>query len=587
MAWFRRKGADPAPDPVTTTEEPTDPGEPTEPRVFAPIAELVPAGPQDVWVALADGRAQVLAADDAELLARCDRPATAADHIDRLARQLRLERGLAADRVEALLEAGLLVDERRWCARLGERSAATGPAAIACVAVTTCARPAAAARCAESYAPAAAVRGAEFVIADDDPAGSGLPVAQRAHARYLGHADRRRFADELAARGHADEVRFALDDRGGRNRPVGANRNAVLLWSAGAPCFLADDDTYAALAPPPESAEGTVVTEREPTAWELFSTRAEALASAAAVEDPLAPLEAILGARGCAEVTSIDVDGATLAQLTRPGAVGAAVACYGLAGDSGMGSNHYYLSFAGASRRRLADDFGELFRTRAVVRAAPRLSLSTASFFMAPAAAYDGRVLLPPFPPLGRAQDAVFGAALRIAQPTGLIAHLPGAVAHDPPEDRGAFRPDAHSAPFGRLTVSDALRLLLRLCAPPAAVRDPAHRMTALGRALEGIGRAPAADLTELLRTELLRSYGASIAAMDRLLAEHDEPDEWVAAVEQAIEAASACFSGFDAAVVDLEAPDTVGDVVAGYGRLLQAWPDIVAAARALREERS
>ncbi len=94
-----------------------------------------------------------------------------------------------------------------------------------------------------------------------------------------------------------------------------------------------------------------------------------------------------------------------------------------------------------ASRRRLLRrprKMLALLRSRQVLRCSPAWAVTDNAWFMATVAAFDGTGFLPPFVPVDRNQDALFGMLLRMASPSDLIGHVPVAVAHEPDERRPA-----------------------------------------------------------------------------------------------------------------------------------------------------
>lgn len=253
--------------------------------------------------------------------------------------------------------------------------------------VPTLDRPALLARCVESFAAAAAQRGRDLHISvlDDSATGGGT---QR----------RQWLVDELVAslsEGYRELLEYALLTPG-----RGAARNVQQLANVGRWYASADDDTVATIHGGAPGSVASCTAEHDPTFASCFETRAEALAhDQVADEDPFVPLEFLLA------------KGATVAQL-------------GQVGDSAMGRPSYLAgppSFAAVA-------------TREVCRRARHYAFTSGAHFMAVFSAYDGARDLPPFYPIGRGEDAVFGQL--IAGRGGLIGHAPYAIVHDPNDVR-------------------------------------------------------------------------------------------------------------------------------------------------------
>lgn len=267
------------------------------------------------------------------------------------------------------------------------------PGLIRHLVVPTKGRPALLERCITSYAANAERNRRDLSIAvlDDSPL-----MASGATSRIL-------LRDRLAAAMGAGELYGdpvpALLDYALLTPGRGAARNVQQLMNVGRWYASADDDTVASMALCGRGAAGggdaplALSLRHDPTSRVSFANRREALTQVHPGElDVIAPLETMLAA------------GAWVAQL-------------GQVGDCGMGRPGY---------------LG--LQTREVVRAAVQWTLCRGGHFMAICSAYDGTRDLPPFYPVGRGEDAVFGQLL--AARGGLIGHAPYAIVHDPDDER-------------------------------------------------------------------------------------------------------------------------------------------------------
>ena len=478
-------------------------------------------------------------------------------------------------------------------------------------------RPAALARALDSYLDNCARHGrAVEVVVMDDSRSPGARASGRdllssrvrergAVVSYAGVDEKAAFAEALVARGLPPSVvRFALAP--GRASTAGANRNALLLHTVGDAFFSADDDTLCQVASPLEPREGLAVASGgDPADHWFFPDRASALGAVAFVDrDVLAGHEALLG-RDVRGLLHASPDGGGDAGLRgRLAARGGRVLATfnGLVGDSGWGAPFGswlapmgYLAMRGPSLRRLCASepgYRAAVTSREIVRVVDRLHVGDPSFSMMGFAGLDNRGLLPPFCPIGRGEDNVFGAVLAASAPDACVGHLPlGARALaarapallDRRDDahRGQRRPGpdphrAHAIVGARRGSGAAPRAPAHARGPPARSRDPAPRRLRGGgpdaprRGQPGprrlAGRAASKRRAAAPRGGLPTSGGTSPSSPSRPTARTTRSRSiWRTA----------------APLEDARA--RTQDAVRRFGELLVYWPALVEEARALR----
>ena len=265
-----------------------------------------------------------------------------------------------------------------------------------------------------------------------------------------------------------------------------------------------------------------------------------------------------------------------------------AVTMAGACGDSGMDSPHFVLWLSGRSREAvLASE--EIFlaarRSREVLRAVPCTTISQSAFFMPMHCGLDNRFVLPPFLPVLRNADGIFGQLLRAARPEGSVAHLPSAVLHLPGEPR-AFPEDRSFQP----RLADLILLLARSLSPAPWLPDPEQRLLAIGGGLVQAGRLRPSAFAGLMRELWASEISRHIMALERLLDRfEDTPEYWAQGAEAWIEEARRHLTGGEALVPELagrsagaEGPALAQRVVRAYGELLLAWPSLRAASAEL-----
>ena len=470
------------------------------------------------------------------------------------------------------------------------------------------------ARALESFAANAEAHGraVEFLISD----GSRQPeqreafraLAQKRAALYAGEVEKRRFAAELVKRSGCspEAVEFALFDPLGTGFTCGANRNALLLHGAGRMICSVDDDVVCRLAPAPEPRDGLALFATcDPFSRWLFADRAAAHAAAPFIDaDFLALHEAMLGkplaALIPADAAALDVAQANDEILRRieEAAPRVRATFAGHIGDPGIPTSAYYLYCEGENFERLIaseEHYRSVFASRSVLTLTASRAIGDASVSPGMAMGLDHRASLPPFFPVLHAEDFIFGATLWRCCPDAVLGHLPHAIEHEP----GPGKPILLPSDFGadrRAVVFEFAHLMRRFIlqhhAAPHAGADA--RMRTLGRALAEIGALPAADFRDFLRMQTLEHESERLDFLERRLREESgAPDYWRDDVQALIDHARAALGRDDFDIpFDLKTGRTPDEnralmqaLTARFGGLLQEWPAMVGAARALREE--
>ena len=87
------------------------------------------------------------------------------------------------------------------------------------------------------------------------------------------------------------------------------------------------------------------------------------------------------------------------------------------------------------------DAYQSAFRCREVVRAVRRPTVADSPFCMTPCFGFDNRFILPPFFPVQRNSDGIFGLMLHRCGTGSRTGFLPYVVVHEPDSPR-LFAPD-------------------------------------------------------------------------------------------------------------------------------------------------
>ncbi|HEV7559485.1 MAG TPA: hypothetical protein VGO00_28610, partial [Kofleriaceae bacterium] len=397
---------------------------------------------------LGDGHAAVFLQRDAPPLIV---PDAVAASLDTLRRFRRLDHHLAAavnPAARALIvdaaHRGVLVHLRDVLARARTASVAETAVVPRTIGVLTCDRPDALRRCVTSFARASP--GARFIVVDDSRSAANLADNRRVLAELhceVRHADlatKRDYALRLARRSGVDPriAELAIVGTTDASGSIGANRNALMLACAGEPFVMTDDDTEARVAKLADTSDVVRFTEQpDPLVYRFCDSRAQAIDAVTPVDDDICELHATALGKRLATMAcspSIDVDDcppATIAAIAE-GTGRIAVTILGIYGDSGMFAGAGFLTHWLDSGHPRADDaaYRRAVTSRELVRVAPCTVIRRLPPFMSTSLAIDHRELLPPFMPMLRDEDGVFGAMLAACCERAYVAHLPRAILH-------------------------------------------------------------------------------------------------------------------------------------------------------------
>lgn len=427
--------------------------------------------------------------------------------------------------------------------------------------------------------------------------------------RYFGPEQLEAHARRMVAAGVDPElVRFAGGDPLGTGQAYGAARNRVLLDTLGGAVLSVDDDVRGSIAPAPRALPGVALltgngpgyVNYDPHEYWFFDDRAQVLASQRPVEvDLLALHESCLG-RGVGEILAEhgpdEVDDRELLDPARRQALAAGrgdvpITFLGLRGDAGMYAPTWHMLKTGASRERLMasdESYRRALASRELLRCVPRTTLTDGRWYQGTMIGLDNREALPPTLPVMRYEDGVFRIAVHRTRPDAWCAHLPWTALHDRP---GAARWEPGSVwRTAAWTRMGELVVRLLLAAPLDAAHDPDARLRALGRHLVGLATLPVTGFFEAVEHETRRQKALYVEHLEQLLDTYERrPRAWAEDVERHLALLQRSL-GTPELFVPLElreahplpqARERAREIVRRYGRLLEAWPELVAATRA------
>jgi hypothetical protein len=570
--------------------------------------------------------ARVLPRPQAALLASCKSFRT----IDEHARAAANDQTALADarlQLEMLAREGLLISEEDLIAGCMAARTKAHPGgwpllSLSTVSVVTADRVASLQRCLSSYVKNAQTheRRSTYLVLDDARTAAARTATQQmlsALARdrdadivYAGADEKRALAAALTADGEipSDVVDFALFDPEGCGRSTGANHNAQLLYTAGEAFLSVDDDSTARLGQIAGAEPGLALSsEYQAPATKFFPDRAHAVRAFSFGDgDVVAIHERLIGlpVRACirdlssANTLRVDQLGSGLERWISQARARVLVTQTGLVGDAGTPNLPALSRLTGESWARFVateSGYRDAMRGREMMRGRTRLTITDNPFLSTgPAIAIDGRKLLPPFFPVLRNSDGIFGLTLRTTVDGACIAHLPWALEHAPEEHR-TIEADAPTSLATRCVMHEIITAAIHsLPTIPGGRVDIASRITALGRHLRSVGSLESRAFLEFVRPWVWRAKSASIAALEEDLAEHDhQPSYWATDVRRYIETLREALAA-DAYFVPGDLPpsrsheesiELTRRLVQRFGDVLTWWPAIVKRARRLRAE--
>jgi hypothetical protein len=394
--------------------------------------------------------------------------------------------------------------------------------------------------------------------------------------RYAGVDEKRAYASALAATTGVplDVVAFGCcgDDAHGLTR-VGANRNAILLDVVGEPVLMADDDVTCRVARARDAADGPLALTS--AGWPLhvtsFETRSDAVDATCMCDEDLVGLHERWLARPALEcldrATPADDASAQTVRRLATGAGTVAATLTGIVGDC---------SWDRADDLLFEPNSPGLARTREMLQAAPVPILTdTADPMFCWCVGLDNRALLPPFPPIGRAEDVGFGVMLSSCFTDHYVLHLPRVLLHEPEEERGFSSEPAFAVGFNGWLPSV-------LGSAGLSGSTPERRLAHLGEYLRDLAATTPAALDDFVRRHIVRNLAARTELLEARM--DGAPAGWrrdaLAAIQHMRRAAAVpierlyCLPG---------GRTRLQEQLDRLGCLLAVWPVLVAAARELR----
>jgi hypothetical protein len=385
------------------------------------------------------------------ILAACHGFRTIEGHIDSARKWLNPESSISIPEGISRLRALDLLKPCAWAIPAKHRHGSINT--ISSLAIVTADRPDECVRAFGSYDANLQLhsQSATMIVMDDSKRPNGLKTRIEEHSRsprrvlrYAGLVEKWAYIEALSKAGiDTDIARFAiLGDVHPDICAIGANRNALLLDTVGENVFSADDDTVCKLRAHPVLSAGLklqcfgnprdswfydrredLIAEKGWADHDLLREHGKLLGKSAAALSHEVGFDQVAADRICCDLLyALQADSGTVR-----------VTMSGIIGDSGAYCSNWILWLDGASRRRLEEDhclFRTALRSRETFGVVQMPTIDHSAFCAATTMALANTEILPPFCPIGRNEDGVFGALLKMVAPSALVAHVPLAVLH-------------------------------------------------------------------------------------------------------------------------------------------------------------
>jgi hypothetical protein len=563
---------------------------------------------------------QLLSRTEARYVAACNRFATIEEHAALICRRLGLgDQGQAAVKktLKEACERGLLVAEGDFFTSKHDDVEAQ----INWIAIPTRDRPELLCRTINSFAQNSRAfdRTTNFFVSDGDCKGQSADrckamlqdLACREHLSivYSGNEEKLAYAEELtrASGVPIDVLHFALFGLPECDCNVGANRNAVLLQSAGTLNLNVDDDVLCELTLPPDANRQSLWLESESAdvtdVWFYPDLSDLRNAITPLRESVLDTHERLLGrtlrsvVAEAAELGDIHLDSACphiLKSLKQD--TGSVIVTYnGIAGNPGMHNRGTLLLTVNQRARHqltASERQYQLCLTGGeMVRAVSHRVVSHGGPWTGGSFGLDNRDLVPPFLPVQRGEDGLFGFLLSSYFPDCYFAHIPETVLHAPAYPTRCGDPaDA----FSHLQLNEIFVGLAVSSPKRRNSNSRADHMSQLGSYLSEVSSASDNEFEEFLKSILWSRASRMAITLDHLLVKYGgEPAFWAADIQRGLESLRRRLSAGEYTIPsDLlegrtmdQARKLTKAIIAKYGQLLTYWPDIVAAAQELRRQ--
>jgi len=547
------------------------------------------------------------------VLVSCNRLRTLDQHVSRIIARNPDMQGQQADIREVLqtmLDAGMMISARQTCDEL-KQPARQSPRSEdkPVVVIITWERPAALERLLSSiYTNCDIGKFHQLYIVDDSRKAENIDKNRELTAsfalqakrpfQYFGQAEQQALLENLSRQlpEHEEAIRFLADQSHWRDHwTSGLARNLALLLSCGHRLVMIDDDTICEVYDPIQPRSDISFSDEARQA-DFFSEQQEWSSRRMPLNpDPVdrhmqclgMPFsEALdkLGQTNLKPTGLADANAPLLAQLASDSPV--LITECGSFGCPGTNRNTWLPDMAPASlERMLASETktNDALHTRLVWsgRNQPHFSPVTN---MSQITGLDNRAMLPPYFPVFRGEDRLFGLLLKFIFPTAVALDYPWAIPHLPIPQRDWQEKDRDFTPQASFPFFVSAKVQQSGASCQAA--EPHERLHALTAFFSDLSNSSNDALAENQRDAVLRDLSEQLQHLSGLLAGADSaPDQWkeylgngIKQLNEGLDRASHKDHRIKGQPKTLEGAELIDfwkKAWGGYAAALAAWPEI------------
>ena len=413
-----------------------------------------------------NGKSAVIMPEVITALAQCAQFATMENHIEAVTRampQLRDHPDQVRQVLDSMLREGMMISARSLCDAFNAEQVEEDPTADdpAIVAIITCDRPEALARLLDSIKEHGDPAGFEKLYVIDDSRNAenfernqevvgAFAAASPIETIHFDREKQRALMKDLIGKAPEQEesIRFLIDFERWKDKWTGGlARNYALLLSTGKRLVMMDDDVLFQVYEPHPRPKGISLRDEireaqffdEVGDWPGLKMRPELDPVKAHLYCLGLPLKKALGRLGVNGLLPEHLAGCTVSEIRRLQADSPVVVTQcGSLGDPGIGNNTWLIELTGESRdkmlaseesvaRAIANDNAWIGRKQPHIAACSNMSAITG---------VDNRQPVPPYFPIGRGEDRLFGIMLAALYPDVSVVDYPWAAPHLSLENR-------------------------------------------------------------------------------------------------------------------------------------------------------
>ena len=558
-------------------------------------------------------------------LVRCKQFRTLDQHVENLIENNPGMRDQHADIhkvLQSMLDNGMLVSAKKVCDKLKrqtDKTTAESESVLPVAAIITWERPEALKRLLKSIsANCDTGKLHRLYVIDDSRNAENISQNQalvtefssgiETPLHYFGQLEQQSLLDDLAKKlpEHESAIRFLADQSRWRDRwTSGLSRNLALLLSSGRRLVMIDDDTICDVYDPPQPRPEITFSD-DPREADFFESEQDWMPQQQTINPD--PINRHMQCLGLSFSEALDVLGqnhlkpaglrnATALQISelRPDSRVLMTEC-GSLGCPGTESNTWLPNMAPISLKRMLSSGKKttcsltrrkVWSGRNQPHFAPRPNMSQITGF-------DNRQMLPPYLPIERGEDRLFGYLLDFMFPTGVTLDYPWAIPHLPLPEREWRNRDLDFTPPG----SFPMFFFKKVIENKSSCRSdsPTDRLSALSAWFHDMSAAPADVLTAMYRDSRLHNDSEQLQQLSALLSKAESaPVDWQNYLRNGIRQLNTDLDrasrpdfpvkGLPAVMEGDELITFWKGVWSGFAAALSAWPEIREAAAQIGKE--